>query len=51
MLEFVIGRMTNKKVSRVVIDDDLLLEEKKAILHMDVMCYADRWVAFLNHRM
>jgi hypothetical protein len=51
MLEFVIGRMTNKKVSRVVIDDDLLLEEKKAILHMDVMGYADRWVAFLNHRM
>jgi hypothetical protein len=36
-LEFVRGRMTNKKVTRAVVDDDLLLEEKKAILHTDVM--------------
>jgi hypothetical protein len=35
--DFVRGRMTNKKVTRAVVDDDLLLEEKKAILHLDVM--------------
>jgi hypothetical protein len=29
--------MTNKKVTRAVVNDDLLLEEKKAILHTDVM--------------
>jgi len=35
--EFVRGRMTNNMVTRAVVDDDLLLEEKKAILHTDVM--------------
>jgi hypothetical protein len=35
--EFVRGRMTKKKVSRAVVDDDLVLEEKKLVLHTDVM--------------
>jgi hypothetical protein len=35
--KFVRGRMTNKKVTRAAVNDDLLLEEKKAILHTDVM--------------
>jgi hypothetical protein len=35
--EFVRGRMTKRRVTKAVVDDDLLLEEKKAILHTDVM--------------
>jgi hypothetical protein len=35
--EFVRGRMTNRRVTKAVVDDGLLLEEKKAILHTDVM--------------
>jgi hypothetical protein len=35
--EFVRGRMTHRKASRAIIEDDLVLAEKQLTLNMDVM--------------
>jgi hypothetical protein len=35
--EYVRGRMTRKPVKRAIIDDDLKMDEKKQVLHSDVM--------------
>jgi hypothetical protein len=35
--EFVRGRMTHKKASRAIIEDDLVLAEKRLTLYTDVM--------------
>ncbi len=35
--EYVSGRKTNKKISRAIVDDSLVLEEKNVVLHTDVM--------------
>ena len=35
--EFVRGKMTKKKVSRAIVDEDLMLDERKQVLYSDVM--------------
>ncbi len=35
--EYVCGKMVKKKASRVVIDDKLILDEKKQALYTDIM--------------
>jgi hypothetical protein len=35
--EFVWGKMTKKKVSRAIVDEDLMLDERKQVLYSDVM--------------
>jgi hypothetical protein len=35
--EYVRGRMTRKPVRRAIVDDDLKMDEKKQVLHCDVM--------------
>jgi hypothetical protein len=35
--EFLRGRMMHKPVKRAIVHDDLKLEEKKVVLHTDVM--------------
>jgi hypothetical protein len=35
--EFVRGKMTKKKVSQAIVDEDLMLDEKKQVLYSDVM--------------
>ncbi len=35
--EYVHGKMTKKKVSRTIIDEDLMLDEKRQVLYSDVM--------------
>jgi hypothetical protein len=36
-LEFIRGKMTKKKVSRAIVDESLMLDEKKRVLYSDIM--------------
>ncbi len=35
--EFVWGKMTKKKVSRAIVDESILFDEKKQVLYSDIM--------------
>ncbi len=41
--EFVRERMTHKKASRAIVEDDLVLAEKQLTLHTDVMHIEGQW--------
>jgi hypothetical protein len=41
--EFIRGRMTHKKVSRAIVEDDLVLKERQLILYTDIMHVDGQW--------